>query len=119
MKEDFDVCSWCCEWVHKMDGKSPVKVRDTYPKMMRKVLGKEFGLSKRAAGDFVSDACDGNWERLHETSVEKVVDATMYARELVSDVWYCSDRWSWDRVLRVQWLYKRLEDRCYHMEACL
>lgn len=117
MKEEFDTCSWCCEWVHEMEGKSPTAIRDAYPMMMRKVLVKEFCMSKRAAKNFISEACVGNWERLHETSVEKVVDAATYARELVSDIWYCSDRWSWDRLIRVQWLYKRLDDRCRRFDA--
>lgn len=119
MEEEFDVCRWCCEWHSEMEGKSPFVVRDAYPRMMRKVLRHEFHMSKRAAKDFVEDACQGNWERLHETGTERRVIAEEFAAELLSEVWYCSDRWSWDRVLRVQWLYKRLEDRCYHMEACI
>ena len=111
-KERVDVCEACCKWVHKCEGKSPAYVRDTYPKMMRVVLKEKFGMPKKAASVFIAEACNGNWERLHETNIEEKVDAATYADYLVNDVWYCSDRWSWDRVIRVQWAYQRLVDRC-------
>lgn len=111
-KKKFDICGYCCEWVHETEGKSPATVRDAYPKMMRKVLKERFGMSKEAATRFIEEACWGNWKKLHETDIERHADAAMYAKMLRDDVWYCSDRWSWDRVIRIQWLYRRLVDRC-------
>lgn len=106
-----DVCEKCCEWVHDCEDKSPLSVADSYPNMMCYVLKHKFLMTKSSAKEFVSEACYGNWERLHETSAEKVLDAGQYASVLRDEVWYCSDRWSWDRVIRVQWLYKRLLER--------
>jgi hypothetical protein len=111
-KKKFDLCDYCCKWVNDVDGKSPAAVRDAYPRMMRKVLKHRFGMGKYAANMFIENACLGNWDRMHETSMENHVTAEMCADELRNDVWYCSDRWSWDRVIRIQWLYRRLADRC-------
>lgn len=111
MSKEFDVCKHCCEWFTETEGKSPATVRDTYPKMMRKVLTHVFGMSKESAKDFVKNTCQGNWERLHETSVEKTLKAEDYADNLRWDIFYFSDRWSWDRVLRAQWSYQRICDR--------
>lgn len=115
-KKGFDLCSYCCQWANGLEGKSPLTVRDAYPKMMRKVLKERFGMPKEAAKRFIAEACEGNWERLHETGVEKDVEAESYADMLIGDVWYCSDRWSWDRVLRIQWAYRRLVDKCRRLE---
>ena len=87
--------------------------------MMKKVLRHTFCLSKRAAKSFVNDACAGNWQRMHETHIEANVDADVYAKELLGDVFYCSDRWSWDRVIRVQWLYQRIVERLRSKELGL
>lgn len=113
MGKDFDTCGHCCKWCGDMDGKSPATVRDTYPRMMRKVLGHEFHMGKKAAKEFIQYACDCNWDRIHETGAEGMLKAEDYAEFLVDEVWYFSDRWSWDRVLRAQWAYKRLCDRVW------
>ena len=107
-----ELCDYVCKWINKHRGKSPAKIRDDYPKMMRRVLTVWFLMSKDAAKSFIDGACVGNWERLHLTSVEKVLDADVFADELLDDLWYSSDRWSWDRVLRIQWLYQRVIERC-------
>jgi hypothetical protein len=80
--------------------------------MMRTVLKSRFNMGGKAAKAFIKDACYCNWSRLHETNIERSVTAEAYAKELLDDVWYCSDRWSWDRVLRIQWLYQRILRRC-------
>lgn len=111
MTEEFDLCKHCCGWVNDMREKSPATVCDGYPRMMRTVLKTQFHMGKRASREFIEDACCGNWLKLHETDVERETDAEAYARMLLHDVWYCSDRWSWDRVLRIQWLYQRVRYR--------
>lgn len=112
MNDDFDLCGYCCEWANDLDGKPPTAVRDAYPKMMRRVLKERFGMGKKASKRFIREACCGNWLKIHETDVERETGAESYAEMLRNETWYCSDRWSWDRVLRVQWLYRRLADRC-------
>ena len=115
-KRGFDICGYCCEWFGDHIGADPTEVMNDYPRMMRKVLRQRFGLSKKAAKDFVRYACEGNWSKLHETDVEKDADSELYARMILGDVHYCSDRWSWGRVIRIQWLYRRLVQKCEREE---
>lgn len=117
MSKEFDLCGYCCKWANALDGKSPVAVRDAYPAMMRKVLKHEFGIKRKAADRLIREACEGNWRKLHETDVERNADAGQFADMLRWDVLYSSDRWSFDRVLRIQWLYRRLVSRCERWEA--
>ena len=112
MEDELDeLCAYCCEWRHEHENKSPQTICDDYPKMMRRVLKVWFHMPKKAAKTFIDGACRGNWERLHLTAMEKAASAESYADEILGEVWYCSDRWSWDRVMRIQWLYQRLRDK--------
>lgn len=103
-----DVCDYCCGWVHDHREAMPAEVAKDYQPMMACVLWVEFGVPEAAAETFIGDACAGNWERLHLTDPEKHIDAAGWAEMLLDEVFYFSDRWSWDRVLRAQWLYRQL-----------
>ena len=103
------VCTWVNSHTESID---PESVKKTYPEMMGLVLNIAFGMDKTAAELFVYQACLGNWERLHETRIEQYATAKDYAEALLNDIFYCSDRWTWDRLLRIQWLYQRLNKRC-------
>ena len=116
-KEEFDLCGFCCKWANGLEGKSPVAVRDAYPRMMRKVLKHRFGIKGKAADRFIREACEGNWSKLYETEMESSAEAEDFAYKLRWDVFYCSDRWSRDRVLRIQWLYRLIVRRCERWEA--
>ena len=108
----FDSCDYICKWVSDHRGAEPSEVMEDYPKMMVKVLRHELGFTKDAAKRFVWYACEGNWLKLHETDVERVMSSYGYARILLGDLHYISDRLSFDRILRVQWLYQRLVRKC-------
>lgn len=111
-KEPIDVCDFCCKWYNDHVNSSPATIAESYVEMIIVVLKEKFGIDKKAAKQFVEDACCGNWDRLHLTKAEHTIDAQMWADMLLSEVWYSSDRWSWDRLLRIQWLYRRLFDTC-------
>ncbi len=114
-KATFDLCEYCCDWAVRFERRSPLAVKDAYPKMMRKVLKHKFGIGKKQARRFIEDACLGNWLKLHETDIERRASAVDYANAILGEVFYSSDRWSWDRVLRTQWLYQRLAERCWRL----
>lgn len=114
-KKITDVCDLCCTWYEDHKFLSPKDIVQDYPSLMEYILIKKFNFSKEAASKFINDACMGNWDRLHETTIEKTISAETYADQLIGDIHYCSDRWTWDRVIRVQWLYKRLKNRVYAM----
>ena len=107
-KKPIDVCSFCCNWRSEHGNSSPATIADSYPEMNTVVLKEKFYFNKKAAEEFIEDACYGNWDRLHLTGAEKHLDAEAWARMLLGEVWYCSDRWSWDRLIRTQWLYQCL-----------
>lgn len=104
-----DLCDLCGKWVADHRGSTPEQLCADYPQMMGAVL-THFGVAK--PDSFIAEACDGNWKRLHETDTERCIGTHEYAQRLLDEACYCSDRWSWDRILRVQWLYMRLRKRC-------
>lgn len=110
MSKKFDSCEFCCAWAHSAEMLGPTAVCESYPAMMRKVLKHLFHMPKKAANHFIDDACCGNWDRMHLTRAEQQIDANGWSGYLLSEVTYFSDRWTWDRVMRAQWIYKRLCD---------
>ena len=83
---------------------------DDYKRLMVKVL-RVFGLSKRNALDAIDEMGIGNWEHLWETKDEEKKSAKDFMEDVVGEVFYCSDRWSWDRIICVNWMYLRFVDR--------
>lgn len=66
------------------------------------------GFDKRSADALWDNIGVGNnWEHLHMTDAEREYDADKWFDEFSSDLFYCSDRWSFDRLLRVQWKFRQ------------
>ena len=83
-----------------------------YLDAMRSVLKDWLGVhGHEAVESFLKGACHGNWERLHESCEEAKRDVAWYAEELVGEMFYCSDRWTWDRAMRIHWLYQCIRRR--------
>lgn len=62
----------------------------------------------RSAIDFMwGNLAQGNWERLHLDEAEKARTADEWLGLLRDDVWYCSDRWSLDRLTRCHWTWRQ------------
>lgn len=49
----------------------------------------------------------GNWEHLHKTEEEEQYSEKEWFKKFVSDVFYCSDRWSLDRLERCHWQFRQ------------
>lgn len=47
---------------------------------------------------------------MHLTGPEGYITSEQWAKHLLNEITYFSDRWTWDRVIRAQWIYKRLCD---------
>lgn len=105
-----DLCDLCCDWVGTNKGAPASVVASNYPELMEQVLIHFTKMDVTGADEFIQYACFGNWERMHVTRIEETLDANAWAKILVDEIFYCSDRWSWDRIIRVQWIYQRL--RC-------
>lgn len=82
-----------------------------YPHMFKAICHYWFHLSNHTTKSLFQDLGYGNWKHLWETDEEK--ERTIYelCKELKSEVFYCSDRMTWDRLLRVHWLWQRIQDR--------
>lgn len=57
-----------------------------------------------------------NWDHLHESNIERRMTASEWLDWFSSDLFYCSDRWSFDRMLRVQWTFRHWE-KAWHYEV--
>ena len=50
----------------------------------------------------------GNWKKMWTTEEDDAESDSEVCRLLIGDVFYCSDRMSWDRLTRINWQYQRL-----------
>ena len=91
------------------------ELEDAYVGLMKLVLRRWLNIRGDLAY-IIYDACWGNWERLRETQDEKRMTMAMLIETLANDIEYCSDRWSWDRFLRNNYLYHRIKHRMLEWE---
>lgn len=82
-----------------------------YPKMFKVLCKRNFRLNKRLIKDLFQNLGYGNWEHLWETDCEKLESVAEMCEMLRWEVWYCSDRMSWDRLLRTHWIWQRIQHR--------
>ena len=77
---------------------------------------KLLGFNKSAARILWSELAYGNWDHLQETDEErnKSTDELLY--DFYSDVMYCSDRWTLDRLMRCHWQFRQWKRRVKEME---
>ena len=74
----------------------------------------EFGFPYKCIELLWDELVVGNWERLHMTDAERERTAAEWLEQLRPEVFYCSDRWTIDRLTRCHWLfraYKRAAER--------
>ena len=117
-----DICDLCCKFYHDWnkvvlgsetkEGKIQLaNFLKAYESLMKQVLKETFKVTSTVAKDIINGLGQGNWEHLHETHNEEWETVRRIQENLIYDIFYCSDRWSWDRVLRVNWQYHRLKRR--------
>lgn len=64
----------------------------------------------RHAIDYMWDnLAQGNWEHMHQTDEEKAKTSSGWLEDFELDVFYCSDRWSLDRLTRCHWTWRQYE----------
>ena len=79
-------------------------------RLWRSVFGcvlKSFGVPKKSRRLLWEELVKGNWGRLHQTERECELSSSQWLGQLHDEVWYCSDRWSLDRLTRCHWLYRQ------------
>lgn len=96
--------------------KDEQEILDKYPKMFNAICIYCFKLPKRIRKSLFDDLMQGHWEHLHETETEKKEPISELCKTLQWEVFYCSDRMSWDRLCRIHWCWQRIKDRLWHQE---
>lgn len=84
----------------------PEKVQDSWHLIFQEVAGF-LGFDGTAIDILWNTLVIGNWEHLHATDEEKALSEADALKAFKSDVFYCSDRWSLDRLTRCHWLYRQ------------
>lgn len=82
-----------------------------YPEVFRAMCSYNFKLNKQTIDDMFESLAYGNWNRFWETDEDKKKNIDELCEELRSEVFYISDRMSWDRLIRTHWIWQRIMDR--------
>ena len=106
-----NVCQLCMDFCNKYENYSDMQLFiDEYKILMKKILKYNFKIPARCADEIICSLGQGNWEHLWETEEEQTIMTPIKIKEYVlEEIFYCSDRWSWDRILRVNWAMIRLQ----------
>lgn len=62
----------------------------------------------------VSDMYYGGWKKINPDAIELEHGPSYWRVALKNDMLYCSDRWSWGRLLRCVWAYNMWERSFIH-----
>ena len=92
------------------------EIIDKYPKMFDAICIRCFKLPKRIRKSLFHGLVQGNWEHLWETEKENKTTIPELCRDLKWEVFYCSDRMSWDRLCRIHWYWQRIQKRLWNEE---
>ncbi len=87
------------------------KLVKAYPGVFRAICKFNFHLRNRTIQDMFDALCRGNWEHLWETEREKKQTREEILACMRDDIKYCSDRMTWDRLLRIHWRWQRFRYR--------
>ncbi len=71
------------------------------------LIAKRMGFNKEGRRYLWEQLAEGNWEHLHQTKEENMWSRAKWLDNFASDLWYCSDRMSFDRLTRLHWQYRQ------------
>ena len=92
------------------------EILDKYPEIFNVICIYCFKLPKRIREDLFDNLVRSNWVHLWETDEEKKMTIAELCGQLKWDVFYCSDRMSWDRLCRIHWSWQRIKDRLWNQK---
>jgi hypothetical protein len=101
----FKDCMKFCE-AYKENHSDVENVTDDWYSIFVKVC-KYLGINKSGSDVLWNDMCCGNWKHLWATEDERDKSADDWFVDFSADVFYCSDRWSIDRLMRCHWMYRQ------------
>lgn len=91
--------------------KTPEETIAMYPEVFRAMCTYSFKLKKHTVDDMFKSLAYGNWKHLWETDEEKKATIEELCNSLRWEVFYNSDRMSWDRLIRTHWIWQRIMNR--------
>jgi hypothetical protein len=91
--------------INNNDNISSKKIEHLWHDAFNTIL-KSFNFNRKARDYMWEELVRGNWKRLHLTEDEKSLSSYRWLDQLMGEVWYCSDRWSLDRLTRCHWLFR-------------
>ena len=104
MSETLDRCMGLCRYI---GGEStPRGIESRWHHIFNLVL-RDFGVPGRVRTWMWCDLANGNWEHMHLTNEEQLKTADEWLDDFEGDVFYCSDRWSLDRLTRCHWQFRQ------------
>ncbi len=71
------------------------------------LIAKCMGFNKLGRRYLFDHLVEGNWKHLHRTKEENMWSRAKWLDNFASDLWYCSDRMSLDRLTRLHWQYRQ------------
>lgn len=70
-------------------------------------IAKHLGFNRATRRILWEDLACGNWGHLHQNYEERSWTPEKWLDELSGDCFYCSDRWSLDRLTRCHWMFRQ------------
>lgn len=81
-----------------------------YHWIMNNVMLHEFGIPFYLRGTFIDNSYT-RWSHFIVTDEEAKKDVVDWAIDIVSEIFYCSSRWSLDKLIEISWMYSELRSK--------
>ena len=114
MSDAYERSMALCRYIRTPDC-SPAEVERLWRQAFESVLIRE-RFTRRAIDYMWDNLAQGNWERMHRTDEERRLSPDEWLGRFRDDVWYCSDRWSLDRLTRCHWLWRQYKEKAERRE---
>lgn len=90
----------------KSGGSSLDEIERLWRQVFEAVLMRE-RFTRRAIDYMWDNLAQGNWEHMHQTEAERAMTTDEWLEAFRDEVFYCSDRWSLDRLTRCHWTWRQ------------
>lgn len=110
----YALINWFYHNYHDMEKNRRVLLNismDYREKICSALCNYNFKLSRKQALLLCDNLGQGNWKKMWLTPEEEQEPTEEICRDFIGDIFYCSDRMSWDRLARINWQYQRLLKR--------
>ena len=103
------ICSECMEFFDKYQNGNYVYISNIVNdwKEIFFHVCDQLGINRKSANVLFDELACGNWSHLHHTDEEKKLTQSDWFESFMYDLFYCSDRWSLDRLTRCHWEFRQ------------